>query len=424
MRFLVKLMLVLAVLGGGGYYAYDYGKSWLKERNKPQFRTAEVELGNIRITRNATGTVEPVLSVQVGSFVSGPIQDLLADYNDEVKAGQLLATIDPRIYKAAVARDKATLATREADVQRVEAQLQRAVNDEKRAMALHAENPDFISQTELDQYHFGRTGLDAQLTIAKATVDQAVANLENSEANLQYTKITSPVDGIVTDRKISEGQTLAAQFQAPELFVIAPDMKKKMRIVASIDQADMGMLLKAQKAGEPVKFKVDAYPDELFEDGQIEQIRLSSTMTQNVVTYPVVVATPNPDMKLLPGMTADLTFQVENHENVLKVPNAAIRYLPLDKEHVHKEDHDKLDFSLAVQKKDDDTEASSLEDKPIDEVDKAKQKAATRHVWIVDGEKLRAVEIQIGVDDYQFTEVVAGELKAGDKVVTGLKPKA
>lgn len=424
MRFALKFLVAVSILAAGGFVAYDYGAKWLKERNKPQFRTAEVQVGNIRITRNATGTVEPVLSVQVGSFVSGPIEELLVDYNDEVKKDQVLATIDPRIYKAAVARDKATLATREADVKRVEAQLQRAINDERRAIALQAENPDFISQTEMDQYHFARTGLDAQLTIAKATVDQAVANLQNSEANLQYTKITSPVDGIVTDRTISEGQTLAAQFQAPELFVIAPDMRKKMRIIAYIDQADMGMLLKAQKAEQPVKFKVDAYPDELFEEGVIEQIRLSSTTTQNVVTYPVVVATPNPDMKLLPGMTADLTFQVENHEDILKIPNAAIRYLPLNKEYVHKEDHDKLDFTLAVQKKQDEEESNSLEDKPIDEVDAARKKAATRHVWILDGEKLRAVEIQIGVDDYQFTEVVAGDLKPGDKVVTGLKPKA
>ena len=423
MRFYIKLFVILSLLSGGGYYAWRQGTAWLKERNKPQFRISKVETGDIRITRNATGTVEPVLSVHVGSFVSGPIEELFVDYNDEVKEGQILATIDPRIYKAAVARDTAGLATRQADVKRVEAQLQRAVNDEKRALALQAENEDYISQTELDQYHFARTGLDAELTIAKATVEQAVANLENSAANLQYTKITSPVDGIVTHRKIDPGQTLAAQFQAPELFEIAPDMRKKMHIVASIDEADMGMLMRAQKAGEPVMFKVDAYPNQLFEEGRIEQIRLSSTTTQNVVTYPVVVATPNPDMQLLPGMTADLTFQVANHTDVLKVPNAAIRYLPMDKEYVHEEDHDKLDFSLVLQKKEEDSEAGSLEDKPIDEVDAAAKKAATRHVWVLDGEKLRAVEIQVGVDDYQFTEVVSGDLKDGDQVVTGLKPK-
>ena len=422
MRFFIKLIAVLLVLGGIGFVAYQYGNAWLKERNQPQFRTAEVTVGDIRITRNATGTVEPVLSVHVGSFVSGPILELSVDYNDEVKKGQLLATIDPRIYEAAAARDKATLAIRQADVKRVEAQLQRAVNDEKRALNLKAENADFISQTELDQYHFSRTGLDAQLTIAQATVDQAVANLENSQANLGYTKIRSPVDGIIMDKKIDQGQTLAAQFQAPELFVIAPDMRSRMRIIASIDEADMGMIRRADEMGDPVRFKVDAYPDELFEQGSIEQIRISSTMTQNVVTYPVVISTPNPDMKLLPGMTAELTFQVAVHENVLKVPNAAIRYLPVEKSYVHGDDHAKLDFTQSLQQRDDE-DGESLKNKPIDEAASAAKKANTRHVWIVDGEKLRAVEIQIGVDDYQYTEVVSGDLKDGDLVVTELKPK-
>ena len=423
MKFFLKTTVVLAILGAIGFFAWEYGSAWLKERRKPHFRTASVERGIIRITRNATGDVQPVLKVQVGSFVSGPIEELFVDFNDEVKKDQLLATIDPRIYKASVARDQATLETRRAEVTRVAAQLQRAVNDEKRALTLQAENADYIAQSELDQIHFARTALDAELIIAKANVEQALANLQNSEANLAYTEIKSPVDGIVIDKTIEPGQTLAAQFQAPELFVIAPDMHEKMRIFASIDEADIGMIRRAKDADEPVVFRVDAYPKEIFEEGKIEQIRLSSTTTQNVVTYPVVVATPNPGMKLLPGMTADLTFQVARHEDVLKVPNAAIRYLPENKEYVHEADHDKLDFSLALQKSEEEEDGDSLEDKPIDEVDEAARKAATRHVWIQDGEKLRAVEIQIGVDDYRFTEVVSGDLKEGDKVVVGLKPK-
>lgn len=424
MRFLIKLFIVLILLGAGGYASWMKGSAWLKERNKPRFRTVAVERGSIRITRNATGEVQPVISVQVGSFVSGPIDELFVDFNDEVKEGQVLAKIDPRIYEAAVARDMATQAIRAAEVTRVECQLQGAINDEKRALALAAENPDYISQTELDQYHFARTALDAQLIIAKATVEQAVANLENSKANLAYTMIESPVDGIIIRKTIEPGQTLAAQFQAPELFVIAPQMREKMRIFASIDEADMGLIRQAKEAGEPVIFKVDAYPDEVFEDGVIEQIRLSSTVTQNVVTYPVIVATPNPDMKLLPGMTAQLTFQVATHENVLKVPNSAIRYLPEDKAYVHDEDHSKLDFTAALESDQEDQPEVDLEDKPIDEASAAAKKAATRHVWVKDGEKLRAVEIQIGVSDYQFTEVVSGKLKAGDQVVTGLKPRA
>lgn len=422
MRFLIKLLIVLGILGGLGYFGWMKGSAWMKERNKPSFRTAEVEKGTIRITRNATGEVRPVLPFQVGSFVSGPIQELYADFNDEVKKGDLLAEIDPRIYKAAVARDRAALASREAEVKRVEAQLQRAVNDEQRALKLKKENKDFISQTELDQFHFARTGLDAQLILAQASVDQAKANLENSVANLGYTEIRSPVDGIVIERKIEPGQTLAAQFQAPELFVIAPDMEKKMHIFASIDEADIGLIRKAQELDNQVVFKVDAYPTELFEGGQIEQIRLSATMTQNVVTYPVVVATANPGMRLLPKMTAELTFLVEEKKDILKVPAAALRYLPENKEYVHPDDHSKLDlsFSLETQSKDD---SSSLEDKPLDDAARDAKTSATRHVWIQDGEKLRAVEVQVGVSDYLFREVVGGDLKPGDKVVVGLETK-
>lgn len=422
MRFLIKLLVVLGVLGGIGYVGWQYANAWMIERNKPVFRTAEIKKGTIRITRNATGEVRPVLPFQVGSFVSGPIEELYADFNDEVKKGDLLAEIDPRIYKAAVARDRAALASRDAEVKRVEALLQRAVNDEQRALNLKKENADFISQTELDQYHFARTGLDAQLVLAQASVDQAKATLENSVANLGYTEIRSPVDGIVIDRKIEPGQTLAAQFQAPELFVIAPDMKEKMHIFASIDEADIGLIRKAQELDNLVVFKVDAYPNELFEGGQIEQIRLSATMTQNVVTYPVVVATANPGMRLLPKMTAELTFLVEEKKDILKIPAAALRYLPESKEYVHQADHDKLDLSYSLETQSKDT-SSNLEDKPLDDAAKDALANATRHVWIQDGDKLRAVKVQVGVSDYMFREVVSGDLKAGDKVVVGLEAK-
>lgn len=422
MRFFIKLLIVFAILGSLSYASWIKGSAWMKERNKPSFRTAEIEKGNIRITRNATGDVRPVLPFQVGSFVSGPIEELYADFNDEVTKGQLLAEIDPRIYKAAVAGDRAALASREAEVKRVEAQLQRAVNDEQRSLQLQKENKDFISRTEMDQFHFARIGLDAQLVLAKASVDQAKANLENSEANLGYTKIRSPVDGIVIDRKIEPGQTLAAQFQAPELFVIAPDMKEKMHIFASIDEADIGLIRKAQDLGNQVVFKVDAYPNELFEDGQIEQIRLSSTMTQNVVTYPVIVATPNPGMRLLPGMTAELTFLVEEKKDILKVPAAALRYLPENKEYVNSDDHDKLDLTYSLESQDEE-DRTNLEDKPLDDAAKDAKSMSRRHVWIQDGEKLKAVEVQVGVSDYLFREIVGGDLKAGDKVVVGLKTK-
>lgn len=462
MKFLIRLLIIVAIialLGFGGYKT----QGWLAERNKPRFKTARVETGDLRISVNASGEVNPVLKVKVGSFVSGPILKLHVDYNTEVKEGDPLADIDPRIYDAAVARDEAALLTRKADVLRVQAELQRAINDEKRSIALKSENPEFISQAELDQYRFSRQALEAQLQVAEAGVSQADANLENSKANVAYTKITSPVDGVVIDRKIDPGQTLAAQFQTPELFVIAPQMREKMHIQASVDEADIGLIKQAEATKQPVFFSVDAYPDVVFKDAIIEQIRIAPTVAQNVVTYPVIVATPNPDLKLLPGMTANLTFQVSELKNILKVPNEALRYNP-EKQHVRYIDHKYLELAIAQDPKDD--EAKSSLEPPVDDSIAAAKAAMKRVVWVQEtaveaaelakakleeeakksgkpapaapaaagpatdpvtglpalSGKLKAVEIYIGDSDYRFTQVTSGNLKDGDLIVTGLKP--
>src|SRR4029079_17956091 len=166
-----------------------------------------------------------------------------------------------------------------------------------------------------------------ELNLALTTVDQAQANLDTSEANLSYTDIVSPVDGVVIDSTVAPGQTVAASFQTPELFSVAPDMRQEMRVFASVDEADIGLIRQAQQTGQPVRFTVDAYPDDLFE-GKIFQIRKNSTTTQNVVTYPVVVSAANPDLKLLPGMTANLSFEVAAKTDTLRIPNAALRYFP------------------------------------------------------------------------------------------------
>ena len=308
MRTLVKLLIVLAVLAGIGYAAYKPTMNYIAKRNRPIWRTATVEQGRIVSVVNSTGAVKPRLKVAIGSFVSGPILKLHCEFNQEVKEGELLAKIDPRIYLANVARDQAALTNREADVARVEAQLQLAINDEKRAIALRAEDESFISQAEMDKFRFGRLSLKAQLDVAKSAIDQAKATLDNSMLNLEYTDIKSPVDGIVIDRKIDPGQTVAASFQTPELFVVAPDMRKEMHIHASVDEADIGLIKSAQHQAYPATFTVDAYPEKLFR-GTIHEIRLNSTTVQNVVTYPVIVSAPNPDLELLPGMTASLSFQ-------------------------------------------------------------------------------------------------------------------
>jgi HlyD family secretion protein len=356
----------------------------------------------------------------------------LAYYNQEVKKGDLLAEIDPRIYEAAVNRDTATLRTREAEVERVTALLRQAENEEKRAMKLRemekqyvsetgVDQIKFISDTELDQIKSNYLALEAQLKAAKAAVEQAKANLENSEANLGYTKITSPVDGIVIDRKIDEGQTLAAQFQTPELFVVAPNMREKMHIFASVDEAEIGLIQEAKRLGRKVHFTVDAYPDDLFE-AKIHQVRMNATTLQNVVTYPVVVEASNPELKLLPGMTAELSFEIDEHKDALRIPNAALRFYP-KLEQVRPEDRKLLEGTY--EETDSDDEASSTEDRrSATERATANRKRNRRHVWIVEGDYLKGVEVVMGLSDNKWTELASGQLQEGQKLVTDIAPTA
>ena len=413
MKKLLGILLILVVLGGSGAAAYKPAMEYWKKRNQPKWRTAKVEKGDIVSVVNATGTVKPVLEVKIGSFVSGPIAELFVDFNQEVKQGEKLAVVDSRIYEADKRRAEAALATTYAEKKRVEALLNQAKNDEGRAMSLRGENPDFISQAEMDQFKFGRMALEAQLEVAGASVMQAQASLDNSQANVDYTIIRSPVDGIIIDRKIDPGQTLAATFQTPELFVVAPDMRKKMYVYASVDEADIGLIRHAQQGGEPVEFMVDAYPDDLFE-GQIEEIRFSSTQVQNVVTYPVVIAATNPDLKLLPGMTASISFRVESREDAIKVPNSALRYYP-DAKRVREDDRKVLEGSGWEKDQDSQVSLSAAEKA------EAREKRNRRHVWIDEEGELRAVEVTIGLSDSKFSELVSGDLEVGQVLVTGIK---
>ncbi|MFH1267460.1 MAG: efflux RND transporter periplasmic adaptor subunit, partial [Planctomycetota bacterium] len=425
MKFPWKLILVLAVLVAAGGVAYPYARSYWKARNAPKFRTAEVARGEIVSVVNATGTVEPRLRVQIGSFVSGPIVKLNVDFNDEVRKVDpdgdmpeeerekyLLAEVDPRIYNANVTRDRAARVRAEAEITRIEALLAQAWNDLERADKLKKENVDYISQKEIDQYLYSHKAMEAELEVAKAALEQAKANLENAEANLGYTKIYSPVDGIVIDRKIDEGQTLAAQFQAPELFIVAPDMDKEMHVYASVDEADIGLVRQAKENEYPVFFTVDAYADDLFE-GRIYQIRKNPATTQNVVTYPVVVTTSNPEMKLLPGMTANLSFQIEKCQDVVKVPNAALRFYP-KKEHVRQEDQKILEGTDEEEKNEDDEDSGDLRS-AIERI-LARKERTRRHVWVQEGERLKAVEITTGLSDSKFTELASGDLKEGQEL--------
>ncbi|MFV2067454.1 MAG: efflux RND transporter periplasmic adaptor subunit, partial [Pirellulales bacterium] len=260
--------------------------------------------------------------------------------------------------------------------------------------------------------------LEAQLAVAHAWVDQANANLRNSEANLDYTEIRAPVDGIVIDRKIDPGQTLAAQFQTPELFIVAPDMEKRMYVYADVDESEIGLVRNAKRRGESVFFTVEAYPGERFE-GEIEQIRVSSATTESVVTYPVIVSAPNPDLKLLPGMTADLSFRIKAKDDVLKVPNAALRYYPKERQQVRPEDRKVLDLDEPI---DMDDETTSPQHSASERAEAAK-KRNRHHVWVEEGEYLKAIEIVTGIYDSRYSELVSGELTEDQQLVTGTKLK-
>jgi HlyD family secretion protein len=451
LKFPVKTTIFLAVVGAIGYFSWGPIAKRIEESNKPRWRTSKVVKGTLKQQVSATGTVRPVKKVQIGSFVSGPIVDLFVEFNQEVKQNELLARIDPRLFAANVARDKASLATSMAEVQRSKALLQQARNDERRAIKLREKSPDFIAQSELDRVRFNRMSLEAQLVIAEAAVERARAGLTNSQANLDYCEIRSPEDGMIIDRKVEPGQTLAAQFQTPELFVVGVGMREKMHIFADVDESEIGLIREAADNEEPVSFKVTAYPDVEFE-GRIEEVRFSSAELQNVVTYPVVVGCPNPDLKLLPGMTADLSFQIRKREDAIKIPKAAVRFLPSDKSHVREQDQHLLD----VKKSDGDDEGQAEndesekteegesgeadEDAPLlepaaesapdsesepdsDSDDNKKEDKTLRHVWVVEGELLKAIEIKVGISDSRFWELVSGDLEAGVELVTGQKDR-
>jgi HlyD family secretion protein len=404
----MKKPVVLAiVLGVAGLAAAGPAMRHFNGRNGPKFQTAGISQGRITTVVRAVGTVEPVLTVQVGSFVSGPIAELYVDFNDSVKKDDLMARIDTRIYAADVARDRAALATANAEVLRVTAMTQQARNDEARGIALQKDNKNFISDTELDKLKFGRQALEAQLAVAEANVEQADAKLKTALANLSYADIRSPVDGVVIERRVDAGQTVAATFTTPILFVVVPDLAGEMHVFAKVDEADIGLGREAKQADRPVRFTVDAYPDEFT--GRIKQIRSSSTVIERVVTFPVVVTTTNPDRKLLPGMTANLRFETAVKENVRRVPNAAISFYPPE-EYVRGDDRKLLAPPSDLWGKASES-ASTEPEEPHS------RRRHQRHVWVADGRFVRAVPVTVGISDDSYTEIVSGDLTGDEQVV-------
>ncbi len=423
MKLALKIGALVAILAGAGWASIGPLRDYWRERNRPQWETAEVVRGDAKRIITSTGKIDPVLKVSVGSFVSGPITELHVDFNDEVKEGQLLAKVDTRLYQAGVNRDLASLLTAEAEVLRAEAQLKLAKNNLDRGQRLRNKNSKYLSDREIETLTAEAAALAASLKVAEASVEQAQAQLQNSKTNLAYCEIKSPVDGVILERKIDHGQTLAAQFQTPVLFIVAPDLREKLYVNASVDESDIGLIRQASEKQFPVTFTVDAYPNEVFH-GTIEQIRMAATELQNVITYPVVVTCKNPDLKLLPSMTASISFEVDSRQGILKVPSAALRFYPEDIQYVREQDRKLLEGWQWAQKTPDEAEASNEADTSTlsaQERAESNQKINRRHVWIAKDGMLEAVEVIVGFSESRFTVLESGDLKEGMQLVTGVK---
>ena len=315
----MKKAILVTLIVGTGIAAYGYYGLRTVEF-VPDVTTVTVTEGDVVDTVGATGALEAVTTVQVGSQVSGIIQELLVDFNSIVREGDVIMRLDPSLFETQLAQARANLARADAEVERLRVAVEDAETQLVRAEGLAARA--LISDTELDAARVAVRSAEAQLKSAEAQVTQAEASLNQNEVNLEHTVIRAPIDGIVTSRLVDVGQTVAASFQAPELFVIAADLTK-MRVIANIDESDIGRIRPDQR----VTFTVDAYPAEEFE-GRVTQIRLEPIVTQNVVTYATVIDAPNPDLKLKPGMTATITLEIARRENVLRIPNAALRFRP------------------------------------------------------------------------------------------------
>jgi len=384
------LLTIIATLGckGGG------------SKNE-QYKTEKAGRGTVTMTVTATGTLSAVTTVQVGSQVSGVISSLSADFNSTVRKGQVLAELDPTPFQQQVEQ-------RRADVTRTQVQTDDARIKYERQRRL-MEN-GLTSQAEVD-------GAEAQYKSARAQVAQSQASLSQAETNLLYTRIISPIDGMVVDRQYDVGQTVAASFQAPTLFQIAQDLTK-MQVQADVDQSDIGRV----KVGQVARFTVDAYPDEEFR-GRIAQIRYNAQVNQNVVTYPVIIEVANPEGRLRPKMTANVTFDVASVENVLRVPNAALRFKPPAEEGKEKEARGGSGGGDAMARAARSGQAGgpggAASQLPGARGKRTGQRPQT--VYVLDAEKkLVPVEIRTGITDGRFTQVVSGALKEGDAVVVGL----
>src|SRR5580765_8040661 len=316
MKKAIVTLLLAGVVGVSGYAYYHYRETG------PKFtvNTAQVTRGDVVDTVGATGTLQAVTTVQVGTQVSGTISELHADFNSLVKKGQVLARLDPSLFQTQIEQARANLVRSQADLERQKVALDDAGTKLARAKELSARQ--LLPRSELDAAEVAQRAAEAQLKSSQAQITQAQASLNQNQVNLEHTVIQAPIDGLVISRNVDVGQTVAASMQAPTLFVLAADLTK-MQVVANLDESDVGRI----RPKQVVTFRVDAYPNETFR-GSVSQVRLNPIVQQNVVTYATVIDVPNNELKLKPGMTANVNVEIARSSNVLRVPNSALRFRP------------------------------------------------------------------------------------------------
>jgi HlyD family secretion protein len=390
-----KVLIILAsvlLLSLGGWYLLRNGSG-----DATKYRTGKVERGEISETVTATGTINPVTTVQVGSQVSGTIREIRADFNSIVRKGQVIARIDPDRFTASADQARAALESALAGQEKARASLTDADRTLSRSRELFRDG--FVARSDVDSAETAQALAAAQLRVAAATVAQGRANLREAETNLGQTTIVSPVDGIVISRNVDVGQTVAASFQTPTLFTIAQDLSN-MQIDTSVDEADIARVVPRL----PVSFTVDAWPGKTFE-GVVEQVRNAPLVAQNVVTYNVVVRVENRGLLLKPGMTANAVIRIRTVADAVKIPNAALRYRPKD-----------LPAGEGKQGKGTKEAKGGKETSPKG----AEGAGSAGTVWVpVPGGKPRAVAVRTGINDGSFSEMVSGELPPESEVITG-----
>jgi HlyD family secretion protein len=376
-KIVIAAGVVIAALALGLYF---YGK----KPAEAVFKTAKVERGAIVSTVSATGNLAAVVTVQVGTQVSGTIQKLLVDFNSKVKRGQVIAQIDPALFNAQVEQTRGNYLNAQANLEKAKADL----TDAKRTLERNRQliKDGIIAQSDFDTAETRYQQAVAAVQAAEGSVAQTRGSYDQARTNLMYATIRSPVDGIVVSRNVDVGQTVAASFQTPTLFTIAQDLTK-MEIDTSVDEADISRV----KVGQPVSFTVDAYPENRF-TGKVTQIRNSPVITQNVVTYVVVVGVDNKELKLKPGMTANVTIETARKDDVLKVPAAALRFKPKG--------------------------AKEAKEKPASLEPRKMKKEGGQKLYLLgqDGKPV-PVPVKTGISSEGQVELVEGNLKENDEVI-------